>query len=66
MNICIVVENWIISPFVGIGNGPEYANTVFFCVVPPTVRSETRVDRNGLEDILPERIYDKFLQLYKE
>jgi len=57
-----VVDNWTITPEPGYGKPPLCRKMMFFCIVPPRVKTETRVDRDGLELVLPSKIYKKFME----
>jgi hypothetical protein len=55
------IGGWTITEEAGFGRGPEFAPMPFFCVVGPRVRTETRVDRAGLANLLPESVYRQFM-----
>lgn len=58
----ITVDGWTIRIERGYGGPPAYLEMDFFCVVPPRVRTETRVDKEGLKLILPKDIYTQFMK----
>lgn len=55
------IAGWNISSEQGFGYGPDFAPMTFFCVVGPHVKTETRVDADGLALILPKDVYRQFL-----
>jgi len=42
---------------------PKRTPMTFFCVVPPSIKTETRVDKEGLQIILPTVIYEKYWEI---
>jgi hypothetical protein len=55
------IMGWEITPVIGVGRGPQFRDTVFYVLVGPHVRTETRVAAEGLKNILPPVIHAEFL-----
>lgn len=62
---CFWIDGWEITPTTGVGGGPVFSAFQAFIVVGPRVRTETRVDTDGLRDILPASVHKKFWKAVK-
>ena len=58
----VVTDGWIISIENGYGRPPACKPMIFFCVLGPYGTGETRVDGNGLKDLLPVSVYNKYIK----
>jgi len=54
-----IINGWEITEEKGYGRPPECRPIIFFCVIGPHVKTETRVDSEGLKTILPAHIYEQ-------
>ena len=61
-----VIDNWIISIENGYGRPPACKPMIFYCVLGPYGTGETRVDGNGLKDLLPVSVYKKYIKPLEE
>jgi len=58
-------KGWTIKIERGVGGAPDFNEMDFFAVMGPKVKTWTRVDRNGLGDILPEDILRHYQYRYE-
>jgi len=58
-----LIDGWTITTEKGYGKPPKRTPMTFFCVVPPSIKTETRVDKEGLQIILPTVIYEKYWEI---
>ncbi len=54
------IDGWTITIERGCGGPPEFREMDFYCVIGPHVKTETRVDGDGLKMILPPHVYAKY------